>query len=163
MAYEFYFECDQPRIGKIRCYAMSYGTTTLSGGNLNPAFEWRREALTGQASGSRQHSSITITKDIDPPSASMFASCIGKELHSVKLNFYRPDPKGSGDSQLFYAITLAHAVLTRGARKILPIRSSGGSGYTTREVEEVQITFKKIEVSNVTGKTMSSDSWSQAA
>ena len=63
MAYTLYFECDQPKIAKVRCYDMSFGARTLSSGKLNPVIAWRREALTGQASGGEEHSPITVTKD----------------------------------------------------------------------------------------------------
>jgi type VI secretion system secreted protein Hcp len=93
-----------------------------------------RDVATGQASGKRQHSPITITKEWGASSPQLWQSCVSDEiLHSVVIQFVGRPGKSSPES-VHYTIHLTNATVSR-------VR------YIGFGKDEVTLTYGKIETS----------------
>jgi len=112
-----------------------------------------RDAATGQASGKRQYLPITFTKEWGAASPQLLQALSTNEiLTSVEFDFVRPN--ALGEQTVYYTIKLTNATVSA-------LRSYiGGAGTTDqRALEDVSITFQKIEVEDKEGKTMAMDDW----
>jgi type VI secretion system secreted protein Hcp len=103
-----------------------------------------REApvTTGMASGKRQHSPITITKEVDSASPKLFqASASNEVLSQVVIAF-----QGSGAGDAAQKIVLTNAT-------ILSIRKAG-------KTEQITLDYQVIEVTYAKGGKTAMDDWS---
>ena len=108
-----------------------------------------RDASTGQASGKRQHKPISITKEVDEASPQIFRAATTNEvLKDVVIQSVRPGPEGK--EQVYQTITLTNAVISE-VKKL--------SGKNKNEQERFELTFQKIMVTNLQGKTTATDDW----
>ena len=118
-------------------------------------FELRspRDAATGQASGKRQYSPITFTKEWGAASPQIFQALSTNEiLPTVEFDFVRSN--ALGEQTVYYTMKLTNATVSALKSYI------GGAGTTDqRALEDVSITFQKIEVEDKEGKTMAMDDW----
>jgi type VI secretion system secreted protein Hcp len=96
-------------------------------------------------SGKRQHSPITITKEIDRASPLLAQAMTGKEpLSQVTIVF---GGSGSGAGKSAQKIVLTNAT-------ILSIRKAGNS-------EQITLDYQTIEVTYVSGSKSATDDWTQ--
>lgn len=114
------------------------------------AFEYEiktpRDPATGAATGKRQHQPIVFTKEWGAASPQLFqAAATNESLKSVVFEFYPAAPGGA--SEPFYTIRLTNAAVSS-------IRQHTLDG---RYVEEISLTFAKIEVEHKPSKTTGSD------
>ena len=95
----------------------------------------------GVASGRRQHSPISITKEIDRSTPMLYqALCTGELLTTVVLDWYRLD--GSGEEELYFTIELENAMITRihpWVPNVLDRRKE-----SLRHMEDVSIAYESI-------------------
>lgn len=109
-----------------------------------------KDVATGQASGKRQHKAITFKKPLDASSPQFLTAIDNNEtLPTVTIRFVGADAQGKeGDVET--------VVLTNAS-----VASFDQSDDESGDVDTVALTFEKIEMTNVPGKTSSSDSWGQ--
>jgi type VI secretion system secreted protein Hcp len=113
-----------------------------------------RDAASGQPSGKRQHSALSVTKEWGAASPQLFQALVGNEvLETVDIECYGTTE--SGDTGLVYKVKLTNAA-------VASIAQSGGGEAGPRELETVAFTFEKIEHQSVAGATLASDSRTSA-
>ena len=102
----------------------------------------------GQATGKRQHSPITITKRWDVATPRLFqASVTGERLKSVLIEFEGADRK-TGKKLIYHTVKLTNASIT----DIFQYADAD-----TGELEDVSFVFQKIEIENKISKTVAAD------
>jgi type VI secretion system secreted protein Hcp len=123
-----------------------------------------RDAATGMASGKRQQGAITFTKAIDSSSPQIFQALISNEvLKSVLFEFRGTN--ANGEEMVFYQITLTNASISEveqyvGMSGLVTSADAKHSGASdSSPLEDVSLTFQKIEVVSMVGKTMAADDW----
>ncbi len=114
------------------------------------AFEYEiktpRDPASGAATGKRQHQPIVFTKEWGAASPQLFqAAATNESLKTVVFEFYPAAPGGAADA--FYNIKLTNAAISS-------IRQRTVDG---RFLEEVSLSFAKIEVEHKGSKTSASD------
>lgn len=110
-----------------------------------------RDIATGQASGKRQYTAVTITKPSGAATPQIFQACISNEvLKTVTIQFERTNP--NGESYVFYTVKLTNGTVSN-FRQYIDDRGE--------LVEDVSFTFQKIEVASSDGKTMAMDDWTR--
>lgn len=120
-----------------------------------------RDAATGMASGKRQHGAITFTKAIDSSSPQIFQALISNEvLKSVLFEFRNTN--ANGEEMVFYQVTLTNATISE-VEQYAGMSGSGGARHSGESdnspLEDVSLTFQKIEVVSQVGKTTATDDW----
>jgi type VI secretion system secreted protein Hcp len=129
---------------KISGYAFSYEVTSP------------RDVATGQASGKRQYSPVTFVKEWGAASPQLFQAAVTNEvLKSVLFEFVRTNP--DGEEEIFETVKLSNATVSH-IKDSFDGRNGGGDhGPSGPTMEEVALTFQKIEIENKPGKTMAVD------
>jgi type VI secretion system secreted protein Hcp len=119
-----------------------------------------RDQETGQASGKRQFSPVSIVKEWGAASPQALTACATNEvLNEVTIEFTRLDADGA--DYVYQSVTLANAVIERVARvkgRRLEGEPPGGT-VDPREWEEWEFTFQKIELVDNDGQTSFADDW----
>jgi type VI secretion system secreted protein Hcp len=93
----------------------------------------------GQLTGRRQHSPITIVREVDKASPLLWqALCSNESFESASLQFVRPD--SNGKETVYYTITLTNATIGG-------YRTYHGKGGKKRET--VTLVFDDLEVNGV--------------
>lgn len=111
-----------------------------------------RDIATGQPTGKRQHKPVAITKEWGVASPQLFQALVTNELlPEVVIDFVGVDPRGL--PALTHRIKLSNASISGISH------STESLDKGVRHVEDVSITFQKIELEDVGGKTMGVDSW----
>ena len=142
-----------------RVYGLSQGRTTFNPSNIHDIqFKYEvqspYDASTGHASGKRRHEPITITKETDASSPSLFRmSCNQEAFDTLNINFEQVDSKGL--KQPYLAMNLTKVAIVGFKRK--PHQGSLSAKYVT-ELEEISFVFQKLEVVR-NGKWSTADDW----
>ena len=122
-----------------------------------------RDMASGMQSGKRQHGAITFTKALDSSSPQIFQALVGNEiLKSVTFDFRGVNP--SGEEFVFYQIVLSNATISEleqytGTGVGAAVAAKHTSGGDVPVLEDVSVTFQRIEVQSQVGKTMAADDW----
>ena len=133
------------REGTIPCVGFSYGVIVP------------RDVATGQASGKRQHQPVIVTTEWGASSPQFYAAAYTNEvLSAVAFNFYVPGPTGL--LQLDHTIKLTNATIVSVKQSIL-LPQQGGPVIDSRELEEISLTFQKIDITSIPGGTEATDDW----
>jgi type VI secretion system secreted protein Hcp len=114
-----------------------------------------RDAASGQPTGKRRYSPLTIVKAFgasDPQFLS--AAATNEVLTEVKLHFVRDNPKGGTVAGDWQTIKLTNAFASKVQRTTI---SLDDAAKTTVFADEISFTFEKIEVEDRDGKTLFSD------
>lgn len=115
-----------------------------------------RDAHTGQATGSRQHGPLTITKEVDRSSPQLYQSLTTNEvITEVTIKFYRITPEGQEENH--YTIKLEKAGVSK-IKLELPDYSDPNLKLI-RERERVSFVYGKITWSWIADGVESSDDW----
>ncbi len=133
-----------------RVYGLSYGTTEVTPRQLNQPILF---------SGARRNPPLLLKRELDASFTAQFGSVLGQVLPTVNLNFYRVDPSGSGEMQVFYVITLSSAIISRAAWMVLPVHER--TRFVERQVEEIEIAYRGFDSSVPAYVATTSDDWSQ--
>jgi type VI secretion system secreted protein Hcp len=113
-------------------------------------------ASTGQASGKRQYSPITFTKEWDASSPQIFeAASTNEVLALVEFDFVHADQ--TGKETVYQTIKLTNATISS-VKDYMGFPDAGGKS-DPRQLEDVSFTFQKIDISNNDGKTTAMDDW----
>ncbi len=114
------------------------------------------DASSGQASGKRQHSPVTIVKELDKSSPFFFAAVVTNEtLRSVTCTLYRDV---DGAMHAYYKIALMNA-------NVVEVKDSGdgvNGAAQGDEHERISFVYQKIELTDLDSNTTATDDWSLA-
>lgn len=78
---------------------------------LEQAIEIPWNVQDGRAQGLRIHRPLRVMKAVDAASPLLATAISTNELLKVRFDFYRPDPAGSGNEEMYYSIELENANL----------------------------------------------------
>ncbi len=113
------------------------------------------DATTGSSRGKRSFGPVTITKKIDKASVKLIDTHLkGSKIRSVVLKFYKT---GITPDQLYYKITLYEVLISK--LKQYKNLESPWPGNTNPDLEEVSMTFNKIDIENPRDGSKTSDDW----
>jgi type VI secretion system secreted protein Hcp len=116
------------------------------------------DAVTGQASGRRQHEPIVFTKEWGASSPQFYAAAYTNEvLTSVLFEVYKTSP--TGVQQVDHTVKLTNAALSE-VKDTLFLGQAGGPPVDSRDLQQITLTFQRIEITSVTGGTTAVDNWS---
>ncbi len=116
----------------------------LSAGGFEYGLKAPRDVATGQASGKRQHSAVTVSAPLGPASPLLFQALVTNErLPKVVFEFAATTADGS--ETVAQRITLVDAGLTEFHRL-------GG-------VDQLSFSFRQITFEDLLGRTTARDSW----
>jgi type VI secretion system secreted protein Hcp len=165
MAYEFYVTIEGTKQGKFKGESIrDVHKEKLSGLSFNHEIKSPRDIATGQASGKRQHGPITFTKEWGASSPQLFQALVTNEvLKSALFEFVHTT--AVGDEEVYHTIKLVNATVSN-IRYVTGKGESAGSAktvstYDTHELEEVSLTYQRIEMESKKGKTMAFDDWTK--
>lgn len=112
------------------------------------------DAATGLSTGRRQHSPITIVKELDKSSPQFFTAAVTNEtLRSVTCTLYRNAPDSA--TRAYYKIVLTNAT-------IVEIKDSGdgvNGAAQGDERERISFVYQKIELTDLDSNTSAADDW----
>jgi type VI secretion system secreted protein Hcp len=117
------------------------------------------DAASGQSTGRRQHSPLTIIKELDKSSPQFFTAVVSNEiLRSVTCTMYRGATNGSGNgaARAYYKIALTNAT-------IVEVKDSGDGVNGAAEGDErerISFVYQKIELTDLESNTAAVDDWS---
>jgi type VI secretion system secreted protein Hcp len=137
------------------------GTRGASGRIPVVSFEYGvespRDAATGLPSGRRQHRPVIFKKEIDASSPQLFLSAVTNEsLTEVQFEFIDAAPDGR--EEIEYKVTLTNASVAS-FKESVATGERGGPAVDSRLLDEVSLTYQKIEVEYVPSKIQASDTW----
>jgi type VI secretion system secreted protein Hcp len=113
-----------------------------------------RDLATGQATGKRRHSPVSIVKEWGAASPQLFQALVGNEvLEAVDIDCH--GTLEDGKTAIVHKLKLSNA-------SVASILQSGGGDAGPRELETVAFTFGKIEQLTPDGAVLASDSWGAA-
>jgi len=129
-------------------------TTQIAVYSLTQDLKVPFDAGSGLSTGRRQHSPLTIVKELDKSSPQFFtAAATNERLSSVICTLYRN--AGEGQLRAYYKISLFNAT-------IVEIQNSGngvnGAAHGD-ERERISFTYQKIELTDLDSNTSASDDW----
>ncbi len=150
MAYEFYVTIEGSQQGKLKGDSKRKAhKDAITGLAFEYAVTSPRAAGSGQATGRRQHSPITITKRWGAATPQLFQALVTNELlKSVLIEFVKTSPQGK--EVVYHTVKLTNA-------NVVSIEQYANP--EDRELEEVSISFQKIEIDNKDGGTSAVDDW----
>jgi len=160
VAYPFYITIEGQKQGKFKGDSQRKGQANkISGIRFLSELISPRDAATGQASGKRIHKPISFTKEWGASSPQLFQACATNEnLKSVLFEFIRAD--ATGQEAVHFKVTLTNAGIAS-IKSYVDLTDNTGDAFDAHELEDVELTFQKIELEDVVGKTMTVDDWSQ--
>lgn len=136
---------EKGREGMILGVGFSYGV-------ISP-----RDSTSGLPTGKRQEQPIVFTKEWSVSSPQFYTAAYTNEtLSSVVFNFYSPNKIGL--SQLTHAIKLTNASIAS-VRQSIHLGQTGGPVIDTRELQEITLTFQKIDITSLPNGFEASDDW----
>jgi len=115
-----------------------------------------RDTATGQASGKRQHGEVVIVKDWGAATPQLFQALVQNEpLKSVVIEFYRTG--STGQEEAVEIMRLSDAAVSKIQMSVSD--STSPDGPAGRLVDRIELTFRKIEISHPSAKTVATDDW----
>jgi type VI secretion system secreted protein Hcp len=140
--------------GTFQGDTVTHGNTTqIAVYSLTQELKVPYDPSSGQSTGRRQHSPITIVKELDKSSPQFFtAAATNETLKSVTCTLYRTAPNGT---RAYYKIALTNAV-------IVEIKDSGdGVNGTAQgdERERISFSYQKIVLTDLDSNTVAADDW----
>lgn len=164
MAYQFYVSIEGTKQGKFKGESIREAwKDKIAGLSLDYQVTSPRDPSTGQASGKRQHQPVSFTKEWGASTPQFIqALCTNEVLKSVLFEFVHTTPEGA--EEVYHTVKLVNATVSN-------IRQYVGSttfkeptarvAHDTHELEDISLTFQRIEIENKTGSTMVTDDWTK--
>ena len=155
MAYEFYVTIEGTKQGRLA------GESTrevhkgkLAGLGFSYEVTSSRGAASGRASRKREHGAVTFTKEWGAASPQLFQALVTSEvIQSALFEFVRTNDVGV--EHVFQTIKLTNASVTSIHQYVA---AQEDTDLDHAELEDIALMFGDIEITNVDGKTMASDS-----
>lgn len=159
MAHGFYVTIEGTKQGKFKGESQSAAhKDAIIGLRFSYDVKSARDVATGQASGKRQHSPVTITKEWGAATPQIYQALITNEvLKTVLLEFVQTNPDGV--EEVYFTITLNNATVSE-IRQYTGEETTGAN-RDAQELEEVSFTFQKITLEDKPGKTSVVDDWTK--
>jgi type VI secretion system secreted protein Hcp len=112
------------------------------------------DAATGQSAGKRQHSPLTIVKELDKSSPQFFEAAVTNEvLKSVTCTLNRNS--ANGQTRAYFKITLTNAIIVE-----IKDTGDGVNGVALGdERERISFSYQKIELTDLDSNTTAADDW----
>lgn len=150
-AYQF-FVTIEGKSGPIKGESTQKGhEKSIVGNAFSYSVRAPRDLASGMASGKRQHGPVTFTKEWGAASPQLFQALVTNEvLKTVLFEFMQSAP--TGEQQVYQTVTLTNASLSSLTR-----RASGAN--EPHELEDIGMTFQKIEIEDKIGHASASDDW----
>lgn len=168
MAYEFYVKIEGTTQGAFKGESQREKRAEwLTGLSFAHQIQSPRDVATGLPSGKRQHGPLTFTKEWGPATPQiMQALCTNEVLPKVSFEFMHTN--ATGVEEVYYKITLTNATIAKvvyntGAQGASESSARTTAAYDSMEVEEVSLTYQKIEHENTVASTMAVDDWKAQA
>lgn len=120
-----------------------------------------REAGSNAVTSGRQHHPIKIVKRIDCASPLLMKALTKNESLEGSFKFYRPNPKGTGETEQFYTVDIKGGRIAS-VRQLVPDTMAPDSAGLP-PLEEVQFVFDTITWTYVSTGASHPDSWSGEA
>ena len=154
MAYEFYVTIEAAKQGRLAGESKrAVHKGKLPGIGFSYEVKSPRDTATGQASGKRQHGAVTFTKEWGAASPQLFSALVTNEvIKSALFEFVRTNEIGV--EHVFHTIKLTNAAVTSIHQYIA---AQEDIDLDNAELEDVALTFRGIEITNVDAKTTASD------
>ncbi len=166
MAYEFYAKCKFDKQGA------SAGTSPRTDHKDEfPCIRFQYELLaaydvsTNKAKGKRQHKNIILTKEWDATSVQFWSACTSNEkISTFDISFFQKDKNGKDEHYYHITLTDAHAVKVRYYTGTAEDEATGANAkspgqYDTMELEDISISFRKIQVEHKLANKTAIDDW----
>lgn len=162
MAYEFYVSIEGTKQGKFKGEsAREQHKEKIAAIGFSHEITSPRDSATGEASGKLQHTPITFVKKWGAASPQLFQALTTNEMLKTVL-FEFVATYWNGEEEVEDTIKLTNATVSR-MRRHLDVEGLGGhvstDGGEKRPLDEVSLTYTKIELENKPGKTMVVDDW----
>jgi type VI secretion system secreted protein Hcp len=157
VAYEFYVSIEGTKQGKFKGESdREVHREKIAGIGFSHEVASPRDAASGQASGKRQHTPITFVKEWGAASPQIFQALTTNEvLKTVLFEFIATNE--NGEEEVVDTISLTNATVSR-MRRHLDV-DVGQPTADLNPLDEVSLTYTKIEIENKRGKTMAADEW----
>ena len=167
MAYQLYFTVEASKQGKLKGEIATPAHKDKMGGlSFQYAIEAPHDPATGQTTGKRHHSAITVVKEWGAATPQLFQALVANEtLPKVIFEFFQTS-RATGKEEAFYRVTLDNAAVssikqyTGAATEASSVKHST-YGASSNELEAVSFTFQKILVEHLLAKTAGADDWKQ--
>lgn len=115
------------------------------------------DIASGQASGRRQHQPVVFSKEWGASSPQFYTAAYTNEvLTTVIFSFFSLDK--TGVQQLSHTIKLTNASIAS-VKQSVALPQSGGPIIDSRELQEISLTFQKIDI-NIPNGSEAIDDWS---
>ncbi|HEY6414521.1 MAG TPA: type VI secretion system tube protein TssD [Edaphobacter sp.] len=116
-----------------------------------------RDAVSGLPTGKRQEQPIVFTKEWSVCSPQFYLAAYTNEtLPSVAFNFYSPDKAAL--LQLTHTIKLTNATIIS-VKQSVHLPQSSGPVIDSRELQEITLTFQKIDITSLPNGFEAIDDW----
>jgi type VI secretion system secreted protein Hcp len=136
----------QDREGSVEIIGLSHGIN-LPVDNVN-----------GKITGTRQHSSMLIEKEVDSSTPYLYkAAATGQTLKSVEIKFYHIND--AGQEVCYYTVLMENAKITGVNCSVPNVKLAGNDRMN--HIESVSIQYGKITWCIVDGNIQYTDTWSE--
>lgn len=106
----------------------------------------------------QNHFPLAITKRLDRATPGLFEAWRNHEQLEAEFRFFRPDPSGTGETQLFYKVFLRNAYVAGIRQEVPNCMDPVNSSYPP--VERVSFTYSAIEIVWMPTDDAVGDEWS---
>ncbi len=116
------------------------------------------DPATGLTTGRRQHDPVSLLKRKDKATPKLLQALVQNENLQVQFKWFRPNTRGAGQVH-YYTVKLSDARLVS-IKEMLP-STIGEEAKQWHPLEEVQMTYNKIEWTWEDGGITSMDDWTE--
>lgn len=139
-----------------RTNSKHHGKITIVG--FNSAIVVPRDMSSGVATGTRNHQPVTFTKFFDKSSPLLWQALANNEqLDEVVCEFYRTDPGGMPEPEMFFKTTWKNATLVEGKAYVPTTIDPNNKHF--QNMEDWSFTYKEVKWEHVPGSTSGEDKW----
>lgn len=116
-----------------------------------------KDAQSGRIIGQRFHSPVSVVKEIDRSSPMLAQAMVTAETLTVRIDFYRFNPDGSGTQEQFYTVELEDAQIVSFESEIPFVKDPVTAQHPP--LERLQIAFTKITTTYQPDGITFTDDW----
>ncbi|MCB9681150.1 MAG: type VI secretion system tube protein Hcp [Alphaproteobacteria bacterium] len=127
-----------------KCSQQEGREDTIQVFQIDHAIDIPKDKQSGRIIGQRFHAPVEICKEIDRSSPMLAQALVRAEELTLKLQFYRFNPDGSGAQEQFYTMTLEGAQLVSFKSALPFVKDPDTAGYPP--LERMQVAYRRIEL-----------------